>query len=239
MNGEVILHSQAVVAQWLECPPVTRNVAGSNPVNGAQYNYPSILKRRIAMCAQSYFEALDQEYDEPYVSQHSKLSTGTLYQSPSEVAGRDETKVALTQWEENLLNAVKAGDTVALPTDLFEDLVEIAEEYSDSIRPSFLVEKTPNYKHSRIRVQLSRPLTVAEREKLNTDHHIVGGRLNVSRRRDDGFLFKLRVSPNGTHVWVDADLPSRLLFDVLAAALDQHFVNVYPTAVRTFTEYHA
>ena len=191
------------------------------------------------MCAQSYFETLTEEYDEPYVSQHSKLSTGTLYQSPSEVAGRDETKFALTDWEQNILDGVREGDTVALPVDLFEDLVVIAEEYSESLKSNSLVDKSPYYKHSRIRVQLSRPLTVAEREKLNTDHHIVGGRLNVSRRRDDGFLFKLRVSPNGTHVWVDADLPSRLLFDVLAAALDQHFVNVYPTAVRTFTEYHA
>ena len=185
------------------------------------------------MCAQSYFETLTEEYDEPYRESYS------LYPSPSEVAGRDETKFALTDWEQNILDGIREGDTVALPVDLFEDLVVIAEDYADSLKSKSLVEKSLYYKHSRIRVQLSRPLTVAEREKLNTDHHIVDGRLNVSRRRDDGFLFKLRVSPNGTHVWVDADLPSRLLFDVLAAALDQHFVNVYPTAVRTFTEYHA
>jgi hypothetical protein len=101
------------------------------------------------------------------------------------------------------------------------------------------VPKSKGYKHSRIRVQLSRPLTVSEAEELETDHHAVGARLNVKRRDDDGFLFSLRVNPNRTHVWVDADLPSRPLFNTLAAAFDAKFVNVHPVAVRTFTEYHA
>ena len=92
-------------------------------------------------------------------------------------------------------------------------------------------------KHSRIRVQLSRPLRVAEIEKLTTDHNVISARLNTARDAN-GFLFKLRVSPNGTHLWVDADVPSRDLYEIVATALDQHFVNVYPTAVRTFTEYN-
>lgn len=129
---------------------------------------------------------------------------------------------------------------VEVPVFVLEGLIDIAITAGLYDEPfNSLVPKSNKYKHSRIRVQLSRPLTVAEAEKLSTDHHTIGGRLNVSRRQDDGFLFKLRVSPNRTHVWVDADLPSRPLYDVVAAALDAHFVNVYPTAVRTFTEYHA
>lgn len=147
--------------------------------------------------------------------------------SPSEVAaGMDQD---LAERRETALSIVQLENLAAN----LEYLLELVESQNT------FVEKSKLYKHSRIRVQLSRPLTVAEVEKLTTDHNVIGGRLNVSKREDDGFLVKLRVSPNRTHVWVDADLPSRLLYNVVAAALDSHFVNVYPTAVRTFTEYHA
>lgn len=169
----------------------------------------------------------------------SYYETLTDYQSPSEVAGKDETEVELSLWEKNLLADLRNKTQVAVPASTFNNLNLVAEEFFKKVYRESLAVRSKNYKHSRIRVQLSRPLTVAEAEKLTTDHHTIGGRLNVSRRLDSGFLFKLRVSPNRTHVWVDADLPSRPLYDVVAAALDQHFVNVYPTAVRTFTEYHA
>lgn len=163
-------------------------------------------------------------------------NTVSLYESatpsPSELAGR---------MDEDLRDAALAYDAkeavLAELSALAEDLDALFG--SHLYESAYTEEKTSLYKHSRIRVQLSRRLTVAEIEKLTTDHNVIGGRLNVTRREDDGFLVKLRVNPNGTHVWVDADLPSRLLFEVVAAALDSHFVNVYPTAVRTFTEYHA
>jgi hypothetical protein len=166
----------------------------------------------------------------------------TKQESPSEVAGRMDQALA----ESANGNVESLGDfTQYVPTSREQVLSELEDLAADLdflagiLSPVVEVEKSKLYKHSRIRVQLSRPLTVAEVEKLTTDHNVIGGRLNVTRREDDGFLVKLRVNPNRTHVWVDADLPSRLLYEVVAAALDSHFVNVYPTAVRTFTEYHA
>jgi DNA-binding beta-propeller fold protein YncE len=90
----------------------------------------------------------------------------------------------------------------------------------------------PKTKLSRIRVELSRPLTIAESEHLTRNHHTL--RARVLNAGD----LKLRVNPNGTHVWVDAAMSSRALFDIVRAALDSHFVNVFPRAVRTFTEYN-
>jgi len=166
----------------------------------------------------SYYEALTEEYNSEFDD------------SPSAVAGRDETRLRA-----NSSSAIELTDyDLALVLGALEEAAH--DLFGNSLVSS---AKSKDYKHSRIRVQLSRPLKTAEIEKLTTDHHVIGGRLNVTRRDDDGFLFKLRVSPKGTHVWADADVPSRLLFEVIAAALDAHFVNVYPTAVRTFTEYHA
>jgi hypothetical protein len=161
--------------------------------------------------------------------------------SPSELAGKMDQDLAETRNTSSLpeleeLGLYDAAPMVAIPLEVY---AELTDRLFDQLELESHLVKTPNYKHSRIRVQLSRPLTEAEKEKFLTDHHTVGARLNTSRRLDDGFLFKLRVSPNRTHVWIDADLPSRTLYNVVAVALDQHFVNVYPTAVRTFTEYHA
>jgi hypothetical protein len=183
----------------------------------------------------SYYETLRDLYD----NEEEDLS-------PSELAGRMDQDLNSALQNSNVKDLgdftqyidVFGEPMVEVPLSVLEGLIDIAEDFLFEEK-AYRAEKSPQYKHSRIRVQLSRPLTVAESEKLSTDHHVIGGRLNVSRRRDDGFLFKLRVSPNRTHVWVDADLPSRPLYDVVAAALDSHFVNVYPTAVRTFTEYHA
>jgi hypothetical protein len=160
--------------------------------------------------------------------------------SPSELAAKMDQEIGKHRTDDDLFSDLEVisvgtnhrGDAIAE----LNDLLGILNGFSNALLGT---PKSKDYKHSRIRVQLSRPLTVAEAEKLTSDHHTISGRLNVSRREDDGFLFKLRVSPNRTHVWVDADLPSRDLYEVVASALDSHFVNVYPTAVRTFTEYHA
>lgn len=156
--------------------------------------------------------------------------------SPSELAGKmdQDLKTAESEKDRYIKQLEEALDLDLQLFDRYEDEL-LKFKVAELVRNDLKNSRT--YKHSRIRIQLSRPLTYAEREKLTTDHHTVGARLNVARNIN-GFLFKLRVSPNGTHVWVDADTPSRLLYEVVAAALDAHFVNVYPTAVRTFTEYH-
>jgi hypothetical protein len=86
---------------------------------------------------------------------------------------------------------------------------------------------------SRIRVQLSRPLTWAEKEWLETD------KLDPHSRRIDGSEgLKVWVSPNKEHVWAEEFLGSRVLFELVAAVLEEAFVNVFPKAVRTFREYN-
>jgi hypothetical protein len=94
--------------------------------------------------------------------------------------------------------------------------------------------KNETVKKSRIRVQLSRSLTWAEKEWLETD------KTDPHYRRIDGVAsgVKLWVAPNFEHVWAEADFGSRILFDIVAAALESNFVNVYPKAVRTFREYN-
>lgn len=95
-------------------------------------------------------------------------------------------------------------------------------------------EPAPKVTNSRIRVQLSRPLTWAEKEALETnweDEH--ERRINIT---DNPLV--LTVAPNFQHVWAEAPFGSRILFDLVAAVVEQHFVNVYPKAVRTFREYN-
>lgn len=88
-------------------------------------------------------------------------------------------------------------------------------------------------KKSRIRVELSRPLTWAEKEYLETDH------LDPHARRIDGTDgLKLTVSSDFQHVVAEAEYGSRILFELIASALEHSFVNVFPTAVRTFREYN-
>lgn len=91
-------------------------------------------------------------------------------------------------------------------------------------------------KNSRIRIELSRPLTWAEKEALETNWD------DPHERRikdtNDGLLLVLNLAPDFQHVWAEAPFGSRILFDLVAAMLEQHFVNVYPTAVRTFREYN-
>lgn len=87
---------------------------------------------------------------------------------------------------------------------------------------------------SRIRVQLSRPLTWAEKEALETNNSDVHSR----RINESANGFKFHVSQNKEHVWAEAGFGSRILYDLVAAALEQHFVNIYPIAVRTFREYN-
>lgn len=93
----------------------------------------------------------------------------------------------------------------------------------------------PKTVNSRIRVQLSRPLTWSEKEALETDS------LDPHLRKIDGKRngnLKVWVSPGFEHVWAEADLGSRLVFEMIAAALAHNYVNVHPVAVRTFREYN-
>jgi len=96
--------------------------------------------------------------------------------------------------------------------------------------------QTPKTVTSRIRVLLSRPLTWAEKEDLETDFldpHL--RRINGSDEEDK---FKIWVSPGFEHVWAEGLIGSRLLFESVAAKLEHSYVNVFPRAVRTFREYN-
>jgi hypothetical protein len=93
--------------------------------------------------------------------------------------------------------------------------------------------KTPKVVTSRIRVLLSRPLTWAEKEDLETntlDNHL--------RRIDGSDGFRFWVSPGFKHVWAEARFGSRILYEIVAAKLETSYVNVFPRAVRTFREYN-
>lgn len=89
---------------------------------------------------------------------------------------------------------------------------------------------------SRIRIQLSRPLTWAEKESLEKDGTDPHNRKLDGKHTFDGL--KLWTSPERTHVWAEAPYGSRPLYDLVADVLAHDFVNVYPTAVRTFREYN-
>lgn len=121
-------------------------------------------------------------------------------QSPSEVAGRMDSELAIQK---------------------------VATVTKEEASPTKVTT-------SRIRVQLSRPLTWAEKEALETNN------LDVHSRRinQSAAGFKFHVSDNKEHVWAEAGFGSRILYDLVAAAIEQHFVNVYPIAVRTFREYN-
>jgi hypothetical protein len=113
---------------------------------------------------------------------------------------------------------------------LLKELRKLSAEIKDAVSP-----KRPVEKQARIRVWLSRPLTWAEKEWIETNHDDPHSRR--INQTDTGGL-KLRVSTDMQHVWVDGYFGSRVLFDLVAAVLEQHFVNVFPKAVRTFTEYN-
>lgn len=96
-------------------------------------------------------------------------------------------------------------------------------------------EETPKVVGSRIRVLLSRPLTWAEKEDFETnweDPHM----RRIDGRNDVGI--KLSVADNFVHVWAEANLGSRLLYELVAEVLELEYVNVFPRTVRTFREYN-
>lgn len=89
---------------------------------------------------------------------------------------------------------------------------------------------------SRIRVLLSRPLTWAEKEDLETDWNDPHQRRVNGVNNDLGV--KIHVANNFEHVWAEGLAGSRVVFDLIAAILESEYVNVFPRAVRTFREYN-
>lgn len=144
------------------------------------------------------------------VENFSPLLDNPLYDalSPSEVAGLDNTKVSSVYGTPKKKKKAKQANPVS------------KEKLSTS----------------RIRVQLSRPLTWAEKEHLETNHDDPDLRRINDTTKPLGL--SLRVADNKEHVWVEAPFGSRITFELLAAALEQNFVNVFPKAVRTFREYN-
>lgn len=112
-----------------------------------------------------------------------------------------------------------------------KELAEIGHQAAATVTE----DSAPKVTTSRIRVLLNRPLTWAEKEDLETnwdDEHARRVNETVSP------YFKLHVADNHEHIWAEAGFGSRILFELIAAAVEQHFVNVYPKAVRTFREYN-
>lgn len=158
--------------------------------------------------------------------------TKSVYErlSPSETVGKDETSNADELASLRNENAVLRANTEFI-SDLLDDTLSEFDAYVTKVENR--KASTP-VKQSRIRVWLSRPLSYAEVEHLTTDHSDP----NLGRINDNGRPLSLRVASNREHVWVDGALSSRVLYELVAAALETHFVNVYPKAVRTFTEYN-
>lgn len=147
--------------------------------------------------------------------------------------------VATEPWYKSFNSNYDAGNNIKEPAYTRSSPSEVAGRMDADLATNKVAkatkEDTPKLVASRIRVQLSRPLTWAEKEALETNN------LDVhSRRINDSNVtgFKFHVSSNKEHVWAEAFFGSRLVYDLVAAALEQHFVNVYPTAVRTFREYN-
>ncbi len=81
--------------------------------------------------------------------------------------------------------------------------------------------KKGRVKPSRIRVQLNQPLTYAEAEDL----------------KHRGVQFGLHVAPNRQHVYAEGPMDSRQMFRIVAKVIADRYVNIFPMAVRTFSEY--
>lgn len=81
--------------------------------------------------------------------------------------------------------------------------------------------KPRKVKHSRIRVQLNRPMVWGEVEDIT----------------HKGLQFKLSVSADKQHLWVEGPMDSRQMNRIVAKVLAENYVNLFPRAVRTFSEY--
>lgn len=89
-------------------------------------------------------------------------------------------------------------------------------------------KERPLRETSKIRVRLSRPLYWAEREALDDSlaNNFGPALVRQSYHEQD----------RDAHLILEAQLHSRSLFYVVEDILGEEFVNVYPTAVKTFWE---
>jgi len=98
--------------------------------------------------------------------------------------------------------------------------------------------KIPQTVTSRIRVLLSRRLTWAEKEDLETDQTDWHMRRTNQVSKLTGDSFRVWVDNDFEHVWLEGEMGSRLLFDLIVDRLANGYVNVFPKAVRTYREYN-
>lgn len=165
--------------------------------------------------------------------------TEVFYSTDSEVAGTGTDKLN----EEVLAEKNRRIQILETNMRALQDQLGFEVDYSNELErrlDSLVSSSKPTETISRIRVMLSRPLTWSEVEELTTDH--VDPHLRRFSQRTNLFTadrgFNLKVAPNRQHVWVEGYAGSRILYDLVARSLDEHFVNVYPKAVRTFSEYN-
>ncbi len=111
----------------------------------------------------------------------------------------------------------------------------------DVLRENWVATETPTEEKntqvvkSRIRVLLSRPLTWAEKEDLETDWS--DPHLRRAGKVSDNSV-KMWVDNDFEHVWAEAYLGSRVLYSIVALRLELDYVNVFPRAVLTKREYN-
>lgn len=103
-----------------------------------------------------------------------------------------------------------------------------ANKQQPAPQPAKKVRK-PRKGPARIRVTFSRHFRVAEVEHLRRAS-------NIAPFLDELIGLKLRLDPSG-RLWAEADMDSRDLYSLVTQLIESTFVNVFPTAVRTFREY--
>jgi hypothetical protein len=183
---------------------------------------------RVRPYSSRYSQVLEQEAEASV-----KLDGETQDVGPVTVGHKSVSEIA-TDFEEWNQRSSKTETAFLFGYDsAIQDLESLADELE-------ALEQN-QVQRSRIRVKLSRPLTWAEKEWLETDlddPHL--RRVNLSDHPDTDHTIEVVRDGNGefTYVWVEADFGSRIAFDIVAQILEQEFVNVFPRAVRTDREYN-
>lgn len=93
--------------------------------------------------------------------------------------------------------------------------------HEETSREFFELLKEPLPIPTQIRVRLNRPLTHAEAEDI----------------RHRGVHFELSVSQDRQHVYAEGAMASRRMFPIVAKVLAGGYVNLFPRAVYTASEY--
>lgn len=143
--------------------------------------------------------------------------------APSDVERASELKQFFEALDEGKVTEI---GTTKKPSEPYDDILVLGPLPSSELVQvlSGLVpqqSKRRKVTHSRIRVLLNQPLTYAEAEDI----------------KHRGVNFRLTVSPNRQHLWAEGAMDSRRMYRIVAKVIADRYVNYFPRAVRTFSEY--